>query len=58
MTGDEMLTPYDVAKLFNVHPRTVTRWHKRGWLPATFTPGKHRRFKVSDVQALLEQGRS
>lgn len=58
MSGEKLLTPYDVAQLFNVDPRTVTRWEKRGWLPALFTPGGHRRFKASDVQALLERGRS
>lgn len=50
---DERLTPREVAVLFRVDPKTVTRWANAGKLPAIRTPGGHRRFRESDVRALL-----
>ena len=52
----ELLLPYQVAKLFSVDPKTVTRWAKSGKLAAIKTPGGHRRYRESDVRALLEAG--
>ncbi len=48
-----LLTPAEVAKLFRVDPKTVTRWAKAGKLTAIRTLGGHRRYRKSEVQALL-----
>ena len=48
-----LLTPSEVAHLFRVDPKTVTRWAKAGKLTAIRTLGGHRRYKESEVKALL-----
>ena len=48
-----LLTPAEVAKLFRVDPKTVTRWAKAGKLTAICTLGGHRRYRKSEVQSLL-----
>ncbi len=55
-SDDELLTPGDVAKLFGVDPKTVTRWASAGKLSPLRTLGGHRRYRASEVHALL--GRS
>ncbi len=53
-TSEPLLTPAEVAALFRVDPKTVTRWAKAGKLSAIRTLGGHRRFHAADVRALLE----
>jgi excisionase family DNA binding protein len=53
-TGDRLLTPGEVAALFRVDPKTVTRWAAAGRIGSIRTPGGHRRFRESEVRALLE----
>ena len=48
-----LLTPSEVANLFRVDPKTVTRWAKAGKLTSIRTLGGHRRYKESEVKALL-----
>ena len=48
-----LLTPAEVAKLFRVDPKTVTRWAKTGKLTAIRTLGGHRRYRRSEVESLL-----
>jgi excisionase family DNA binding protein len=48
-----LLTPAEVASLFRVDPKTVTRWAKAGKLNSIRTLGGHRRYKDSEVKALL-----
>ena len=48
-----LLTPSEVAYLFRVDPKTVTRWAKAGKLTSIRTLGGHRRYKESEVRALL-----
>lgn len=48
-----LLTPAEVASLFRVDPKTVTRWAKSGKLTSIRTLGGHRRYKDSEVKALL-----
>lgn len=48
-----LLTPGEVAVLFRVDPKTVTRWAQAGKLSAVRTLGGHRRFHESEVRALL-----
>ena len=52
---DGLLTPGEVAALFRVDPKTVTRWAKAGKLQAIRTLGGHRRFRESEVRAYLDQ---
>lgn len=51
--SEVLLTPAEVAKLFRVDPKTVTRWAKAGKLTAIRTLGGHRRYRKSEVQTLL-----
>lgn len=55
-TPDRMLTPGEVAALFRVDPKTVTRWAAAGRIGSIRTPGGHRRFRESEIKALLEGG--
>jgi len=50
---DPLLTPAEVAAMFRVDPKTVTRWAKAGKLTSIRTLGGHRRYREADVQALL-----
>lgn len=50
---DRLMTPGEVASLFRVDPKTVSRWAISGRIPSVRTPGGHRRFRESDVRALL-----
>ena len=51
---DELLTPSEVAKLFRVDPKTVTRWAKSGKLSSIRTLGGHRRYRATEVRQLLD----
>lgn len=53
LDGDRLLTPAEVAVLFRVDPKTVTRWAKAGRIGAVRTLGGHRRYRESEVLALL-----
>jgi excisionase family DNA binding protein len=56
--GDEqerLLTPAEVAALFRVDPKTVTRWAKAGKLSSIRTLGGHRRYWEAEVRDLLER---
>lgn len=48
-----LLTPREVADLFHVDPRTVTRWANEGRLTALRTLGGHRRYSATQVYALI-----
>lgn len=52
---EELLTPSEVASLFRVNPKTVTRWARAGKLTAIRTLGGHRRFRRSEVEKFLAQ---
>jgi excisionase family DNA binding protein len=47
-------TTGDVARLLGVTDRTIVNWERAGLLRAFTTPGGHRRFRASDVEAFLE----
>src|SRR5664280_2478455 len=51
--SEALLTPSEVAGLFRVDPKTVTRWAKAGKLSAIRTLGGHRRYRESEVRGLL-----
>ena len=48
-----LLTPAEVATLFRVDPKTVTRWAKAGKLTSIRTLGGHRRYSETEVRGLL-----
>lgn len=56
--ASELLTPAEVAVLFRVNPKTVTRWARCGKLTAIKTLGGHRRFQRAEVERLLEESTS
>lgn len=51
---DRLMTPGEVASIFRVDPKTVTRWAAAGRIGSIRTPGGHRRFREGEVRALLE----
>jgi excisionase family DNA binding protein len=51
---DALLTPAEVAAMFRVDPKTVTRWAKAGKLSSIRTLGGHRRYRAEEVQRFLE----
>lgn len=51
---DQLLTPSEVAALFRVDPKTVTRWAKAGKLTSIRTLGGHRRYRAVEVHSLLD----
>jgi excisionase family DNA binding protein len=53
--GERLLTPGEVAGLFRVDPKTVTRWATAGRIGSIRTPGGHRRFRESEVKTLLAE---
>ena len=56
--GDRLLLPSEVAALFRVDAKTVTRWAKAGKLTAVRTLGGHRRYSEEQVLTLLNGSRS
>jgi len=53
---EDLLTPGEVAGLFRVNPKTVTRWANAGKLTPVRTLGGHRRYRRSEVERLLIEG--
>ena len=50
--SEALLTPAEVAALFRVDPKTVTRWANEGKLTTLRTLGGHRRYRESEVRNL------
>ena len=51
---DTLSTPSEVAAMFRVNPKTVTRWARAGKISAIRTLGGHRRFRASEIRSFLE----
>ena len=49
---DGLLTPGEVASMFRVDPKTVSRWANDGKLSAYRTLGGHRRYLEDEVREL------
>lgn len=49
---ERLLTPAEVAAMFRVDPKTVTRWAKQGRLTSIRTLGGHRRYRKAEVLRL------
>lgn len=50
---EPLLTPGEVAAIFRVDPKTVTRWANTGKIRSIRTLGGHRRYLESEIRALL-----
>jgi excisionase family DNA binding protein len=56
---DSLLTPAEVAALFRVDPKTVTRWARSGKLACIRTLGGHRRYlETPGARARHDAGRA
>lgn len=53
--SDVLLMPAATARLFGITTRTLLNWVRRGKLPAQRTVGGQRRYRESDVRALLNE---
>jgi len=56
--AEVLLTPAEVAALFRVDPKTVTRCAQVGKLTSIRTLGGHRRYRESEVRELLKSTQS
>jgi excisionase family DNA binding protein len=54
MADAKLVTPAEVARLFRVNPKTVTRWARRGKIGAVQTLGGHRRYYQSEIERTIE----
>ncbi len=55
--GEPLLMPGDIAKIYNVDAKTVTRWGDQGRLTVVRTIGGQRRFLEREIrERLAEQG--
>ena len=52
---DELLTLAEVAQMFRVNPKTVTRWARAGKITAIRTLGGHRRFRAAEIRQYLAE---
>ena len=51
--AEHLLTPGEVASLFRVDPKTVTRWASADRIGSIRTPGGHRRFREAEGRSRL-----
>jgi excisionase family DNA binding protein len=55
MADNELLTPGEVATMFRVNAKTVTRWARAGKISAVRTLGGHRRFHATEIRRFLTE---
>lgn len=51
----ELMTPREVAALFRVDPKTISRWAKSGKLSSVRTLGGHRRYRRKEIENLVKE---
>lgn len=51
---DRLVTTREAATEFRVHPTTIRRWVAAGLLRAVPTPGRHGRYRESDIKAAMQ----
>ena len=51
---DRLLTLKETGKLLNVSKQTLQRWDNSGKLIAVRTEGGHRRYKLSDIEKIID----
>jgi len=54
---DDLLTTTEAGEILGVSGKTVSRYADLGTLPVLTLPSGHRRFRRSDLEALLAAGR-
>jgi excisionase family DNA binding protein len=54
--NDHLLSPAEVAALFRVDSKTVTRWAMAGKISSIRTLGGHRRYRADEIRRLLSAG--
>lgn len=54
MTTSPLLTSAETAARCRVSPSTLDNWVRTGLLKPMYTPGRHRRFHVGDVDQALD----
>jgi excisionase family DNA binding protein len=54
-TDQPLMTPAEVARIFGVKSKAVTRWANAGKLTVHRTLGGHRRYEQDEVRALATQ---
>lgn len=54
MSQEKLLKPSQVAPLFGVDPKTVTRWIKEGRITSVRTLGGHNRLHPQEIELLLK----
>ncbi|MDN3351353.1 helix-turn-helix domain-containing protein [Actinomadura sp. DC4] len=52
MQDDRLLTPREASRHLGVTVTTLSRWARNDLLPAAYTPGGHRRYRLADIQTL------
>lgn len=57
MTDTEIIGAAATAEMYGVSADTVARWADEGVIPSFRTPGGHRRFRRSDIEADIESRR-
>lgn len=57
LDNDPLLTSSEVAALFRVDQKTVSRWVGAGRVPSLLTPGGHHRFRRSVIDEILSGAR-
>jgi excisionase family DNA binding protein len=50
-----LIKPSQLARFWELHPRTLHGWIRDGRLPAIRSPGNHFRLRVADVRAFCER---
>jgi excisionase family DNA binding protein len=57
MTGEGLLTARELAEYLRLSPATVLDWFEAGRLPGFKLNGRAVRFRLSEVEAWLEENR-
>lgn len=58
MIMDRLLTLKETGKLLNVSKQTLQRWDNSGKLIAVRTEGGHRRYKLSDIENIMNKNKN
>lgn len=54
---DALIERAEAATILGVHPITVTRQARAGKIPHELTPGGHRRYRRSVIQAMADEAK-
>lgn len=58
LSDDDLITPSEVASMFRVDPKTVTRWAAAKKVPHIRTLGGHTRYRYGTMKELLSGGKT